>query len=785
MQRTEKPVQVPDQSKASFPIDYAGLHCLEFRSQRGFSFLKFWHALTQLLQREQALLVCIQQPIRTLLHTSDCFRQSLFANFAGIGLLKLANSSLHFLANQPRIFQKFHHLAPDQIVQIILAHRAISTKVAFGVTPIIRTQAAVVVKLSSRSACRGPVVRIATHLTNEHPLKQRRFFSMPGRKDFVLLQPFLGEGKGLGTHDGRHRNWNPLLSGAVFGGARARGKSATSAQKARDFLSLSLFRFAKTRRPLVSRITQHRPDGASFPKGLSSTRGNALGVKPADNRSDAPVLFSLETVDLANHGGLFLDDFVKRCGVLRLLHVAVTIRRPAKHIHQATLGAVSLSPPRALGNLRPLVLCDHPLKLHQKLFFWRGDLRRLNKDALDSLPGKFLHQQDLVGILAAQSIGRIDQYGLDRSLTSQIPQPLQKRPHQNRSAVAFVLKDPLRWHGVAMRFGILQQRGGLASDGLLFFLSVRGNPRVNGCGFHALELRSNTLCLFSGTESSQEPKADRLERVCGLPSDRSYKATGSAWSEPSQPCPPLFCRKASRARVTKTLKDSPVDLAICLKARTRLKGILTVKTTLRSGSGCIRPTFWAFRRYRNACLLETPYRRINAVTVLALERSLRSSVSAPLIRWVSCVSEDLTGRHVYTTFYVISSSVIPTSLVRDNPFKLEVCDCVGGVISPLLANIYLHLFDRVFLSYCRATGLKAHLVRYADDFVILMRGGMKGTVNQVRQALARMELKLNEEKSRVVDARQGSFDFLGFTFSRKKSLKTGRVITLVEPARKS
>src|SRR5262245_42743154 len=109
----------------------------------------------------------------------------------------------------------------------------------------------------------------------------------------------------------------------------------------------------------------------------------------------------------------------------------------------------------------------------------------------------------------------------------------------------------------------------------------------------------------------------------------------------------------------------------------------------------------------------------------------------------------------------------------------------GGVISPLLANIYLHLFDRVFLSYCRATGLRAHLVRYADDFVIVMRGGMKEAVNQVKQVLARMELKLNDEKSRVVDMRQESFDFLGFTFSRKKSLKTGRVITLVERAPKS
>jgi RNA-directed DNA polymerase len=109
----------------------------------------------------------------------------------------------------------------------------------------------------------------------------------------------------------------------------------------------------------------------------------------------------------------------------------------------------------------------------------------------------------------------------------------------------------------------------------------------------------------------------------------------------------------------------------------------------------------------------------------------------------------------------------------------------GGVISPLLANIYLHLFDRVFLSYCRTIGVKAHLVRYADDFVILMRGGMKATVDRVKQVLARMELELNEEKSRVVDAREGSFDFLGFTFARKRNAKTGRVITLVEPSRKS
>ena len=109
----------------------------------------------------------------------------------------------------------------------------------------------------------------------------------------------------------------------------------------------------------------------------------------------------------------------------------------------------------------------------------------------------------------------------------------------------------------------------------------------------------------------------------------------------------------------------------------------------------------------------------------------------------------------------------------------------GGVISPLLANIYLHLFDQVLLTYCRAAGRAVHLVRYADDFVILMRAGVNETLLKAKQILGRMELTLNEEKSRMVDARKEGFNFLGFTFCRKRNRQTGKDIILVEPSRKS
>jgi RNA-directed DNA polymerase len=92
----------------------------------------------------------------------------------------------------------------------------------------------------------------------------------------------------------------------------------------------------------------------------------------------------------------------------------------------------------------------------------------------------------------------------------------------------------------------------------------------------------------------------------------------------------------------------------------------------------------------------------------------------------------------------------------------------GGVISPLLANIYLHWFDKVFHAKDGAAKwAKAMLVRYADDFVVMARS--KG--EQVREfAEEKIEgwlgLKINREKTRVIDLReQGmTLDFLGYSF---------------------
>ena len=95
----------------------------------------------------------------------------------------------------------------------------------------------------------------------------------------------------------------------------------------------------------------------------------------------------------------------------------------------------------------------------------------------------------------------------------------------------------------------------------------------------------------------------------------------------------------------------------------------------------------------------------------------------------------------------------------------------GGVISPLLANIYLHSFDKMFTE----SDLSGTLVRYADDLVIAVWGGGHHVRMRVEKMLGRLKLKLNAEKTRLVKAEDG-FDFLGEHFRLRpiRNPKTAR-----------
>src|SRR5579864_4488068 len=95
----------------------------------------------------------------------------------------------------------------------------------------------------------------------------------------------------------------------------------------------------------------------------------------------------------------------------------------------------------------------------------------------------------------------------------------------------------------------------------------------------------------------------------------------------------------------------------------------------------------------------------------------------------------------------------------------------GGVISPLLANIYLHLLDRLWAAKCGSLGV---LIRYADDFVVMSttESKAKEALRQIQFVMSRLGLVLHPEKTRMVNLRRGkgSFVFLGCTIRKKRSI---------------
>lgn len=107
----------------------------------------------------------------------------------------------------------------------------------------------------------------------------------------------------------------------------------------------------------------------------------------------------------------------------------------------------------------------------------------------------------------------------------------------------------------------------------------------------------------------------------------------------------------------------------------------------------------------------------------------------------------------------------------------------GGVLSPLLANLYLNSLDHGVNDHPE---LDAKLIRYADDFVLLCRpGGGGAMLERLKKYVHAKRLTLNEAKTRLVNSQQESFRFLGFDFAWRRSPRTGNRYVHVEPSPKA
>jgi RNA-directed DNA polymerase len=109
----------------------------------------------------------------------------------------------------------------------------------------------------------------------------------------------------------------------------------------------------------------------------------------------------------------------------------------------------------------------------------------------------------------------------------------------------------------------------------------------------------------------------------------------------------------------------------------------------------------------------------------------------------------------------------------------------GGVASPLLANIYMNRFLKHWrLSGC-GEAFRAHVVSYADDFVILSRGRAAEALAWTKAVMTKLGLTINEAKTSLKNARQERFDFLGYSFGPHWFKANGKWYLGVSPSKKS
>jgi group II intron reverse transcriptase/maturase len=110
----------------------------------------------------------------------------------------------------------------------------------------------------------------------------------------------------------------------------------------------------------------------------------------------------------------------------------------------------------------------------------------------------------------------------------------------------------------------------------------------------------------------------------------------------------------------------------------------------------------------------------------------------------------------------------------------------GSPISPLLANLYMRRFVLGWEKFGLRQNLGSRIVTYADDLVILCRRDKaEEALHWMRELMGKLKLTVNEEKTRICKVPEGEFDFLGFTFGRMYSPRTGQARLALRPSKKS
>ena len=203
------------------------------------------------------------------------------------------------------------------------------------------------------------------------------------------------------------------------------------------------------------------------------------------------------------------------------------------------------------------------------------------------------------------------------------------------------------------------------------------------------------------------------------------------------------------------------------------------------------PATFGYRPRRSA---EDAIKEVHAL----LRRGYTDVVDADLSKYfdtiphrtlIRCVARRMVDRHVLQLIKLWLKAPVEERNGNGKPRvtggKNNTCGTPqGGVISPLLANLYMNRFLKYWRTSGRGEAFQARIIYYADDFVILSRKLRAGTELDAK-VMPRIGLALNEAKTAVREARREWFDFLGYSFGRTAIRKDGRWYLGESPSKKS
>ena len=163
---------------------------------------------------------------------------------------------------------------------------------------------------------------------------------------------------------------------------------------------------------------------------------------------------------------------------LSAAHVAIAEGSARQRADRTGTCGMAATAPAALQDFGPLVFGNHALHLEQEIILRRAANRAVQKDDFRAGATKLVDQKDLMGVPTRQPIRSVDINAFDLAARNCVPQPLQRRTRQHRTAVAFIHIAVIRFERHAIGGDALAQRRDLAGDRVVARLALTRHPRV-------------------------------------------------------------------------------------------------------------------------------------------------------------------------------------------------------------------------------------------------------------------------------------------------------------------